>query len=342
MTSKIRNASHKTTRTILQGVMTELTNFAEDNRGTVQRSIRLGSKVTQILHSPRMDLAQELVDHTIDFLHDDPTTLLQVSLVSRAWVSRTRTHLFESLEITHSKLSSSDTSYLTSLCGYVKTLRFTWPTDTADSSASSILDCFERSRLHTLAIQCCELYNLDERTMRRCFEKFPCASITALELHNISPTSETLFILLSLFPNTDDLTITVNEWKDRSDGPKDHEIVQRISPPRLRGSFKSFDPFSRGHWSPHRGKLLRAIAALPLQFQTMSLDVGEQSREGIEHFLNSCSKTLRKVFLILPYRKSYSRIPSKAVFSVRLHRRFPSEQLAEPFQFCKHRGTIHL
>ena len=294
----------------------------------------------QFPHSPKMHLAQELVDYIIDLVQDDPTTLLRVSLVSRAWVGRTRAYLCESLKITHSKLSSSDPSCLAPLCGYVKILHFAWPRGTVDPS--SILDCFERSRLHTLAIQCCELYNLDERTMRRCFEKFPCASITALELHNISPTSEALFTLLSLFPNTDDLTITVNEWKDRSDGPKDHEIVQRISPPRLRGSFKSFDPFSRGHWSPHRGKILRAIAALPLQFQTMSLDVGEQSREGIEHFLNSCSKTLRKVFLILPYRKSYSRIPSKAVFSVRLHRRFPSEQLAEPFQFCKHRGTIHL
>ena len=50
-----------------------------------------------------MHLAQELVDHIIDFLHNDPAALIQVSLVSRAWFCRTRTHL---CEITRPKLLS--------------------------------------------------------------------------------------------------------------------------------------------------------------------------------------------------------------------------------------------
>ena len=117
----------------------------------------------------------------------------------------------KSLKITDSKLSSLDRSYLIPLSGHVKTLHFTWPTDTTDPSA--LLDCFEQSGPHTLAIHSCELHILDEQTMRRCFAKFPCASITALELRDISASRGTFLILLLLFPNVDDLIISVNEWR---------------------------------------------------------------------------------------------------------------------------------
>ena len=40
-----------------------------------------------------------------------------------------------------------------------------------------------------------------------------------------------------------------------------------------------------------------SIAVLPLQFQTVSLDIREQSWEEISKFLMSCSNTLRKVFV---------------------------------------------
>jgi len=254
------------------------------------------------------------VDYIVDFLHDDPTALIQASLVSRAWVGRARTHICESLKITRSKLSSSNPSYLTPLCGYVKKLHFTWPRDLVDPFA--VFDCFERSEPHTLAIHSCELQTLGQQTTRRCFAKFPCASITALELHDISPTHRTLLILLSLFPNVDDLTISVKRWqKDRPDagplGNNGNETIQHTSPPRLRGRFKLFDPPDRGFGDCHRGKLLRTMAALPLQFQTVSLDIREQSWEEIATFLRSCSKTVRKVFVGVPYRKSRPCIMSK-------------------------------
>ena len=251
-------------------------------------------------HSPRVHLAQELVDYIIDFLHDDPATLLRVSLISRAWVHRTRTYLCQSLKITYSKLSSSDPLYLTPLCKHVKALEFAWPTF-ADPSA--ILGCFEQSEPHTLAIHSCELYALREWAIQRRFSKFPCTSVTSLDLYNISLTRKTFLVLLSLFPNVDDLTISVNEWKEKP-GPKGNEIIPRILPPRLRGSFKSFDPPNPGFWGNQRGKLLPAVAGLPLQFQTVSLGINKQSGEDISAFLNSCSETARKVFIVLPYSKS--------------------------------------
>ena len=197
----------------------------------------LASKVVQFPHSPKMDLAQELVDYIIDLIHDDPATLLRVSLVSKAWVCRTRAYLCKSLKITHSKLSSSDLSHLAPLGRYAKTLQLEWPGDTADPSA--ILDCFEQSEPHFLAIHSCELRGLDKRTIRRYFAKFPCTSITALELRGISATLGTLPILLSLFPNVDDLTISVAEWSNKPGSVgNENETIQQIPPPAPQGEFQ--------------------------------------------------------------------------------------------------------
>ena len=258
--------------------------------------------------SPKVHLAQELVDHIIDFLRDDPTTLLRVSLVSRTWVCRSRTRLCESLKITHSKLIYLNPSYLAPLCKYVKTLHLTWPTN---YDLSDVLDCFGRSGLHTLVIHSCALHSLHEWIMRQSFAKFPCTSITALHLYDTSPSHGTLLILLSLFPNVDDLSISAIDWKDGPDSDDD-ESAQLISPPSLRGSFKSFDPPQ--WWAlklrPERSGFLRTIAALPLQFQTVSLHIMEQSRGEVGAILNSCSKTVRRLFVTLPIRKSWPYILS--------------------------------
>ena len=259
-----------------------------------------------------MHLAQELVDYIIDFLHDNPTDLIRVSLVSKAWVGRARKHLCESLKITRPKLLSLHPSYLTPLCGYVKSLRFTWPRDLTDPAPA--LDCFELSELHTLAIHSCELHSLDEQTIRRCFASFPCASIVTLELHDISPTHRTSLILLSMFPNVDNLTVSVNRWWADRPGPgplgsNQNETTQRVSLPRFGGGFKFLASFDQGFWGFHRGNLLRTIATLPLQFQTVSLNFKEQSWVEALNFLNSCSKTVRRVYIGLPYRKPRPRIP---------------------------------
>jgi len=42
-------------------------------------------------------LPPEILDYTVDFLHDKPATLKQCCLVSKSWVPRTRGHLFASI-----------------------------------------------------------------------------------------------------------------------------------------------------------------------------------------------------------------------------------------------------
>ncbi|KAF7360072.1 hypothetical protein MVEN_00735300 [Mycena venus] len=47
------------------------------------------------------DLAQELIDSILDFLHDDRESLLFSGLVARKWVPATRYHLFERITVNH-------------------------------------------------------------------------------------------------------------------------------------------------------------------------------------------------------------------------------------------------
>ncbi|KAJ7763225.1 hypothetical protein DFH07DRAFT_813152 [Mycena maculata] len=47
------------------------------------------------------DIAQELIDAILDFLHDDRQSLLHSSLVTRKWVPATRHHIFERIVINH-------------------------------------------------------------------------------------------------------------------------------------------------------------------------------------------------------------------------------------------------
>ncbi|KAJ7116104.1 hypothetical protein C8R43DRAFT_1112965, partial [Mycena crocata] len=51
--------------------------------------------------SSTTDLAQELVDIILDFLHDDRGSLLSSSLVAWKWVPATRYHIFERVAISH-------------------------------------------------------------------------------------------------------------------------------------------------------------------------------------------------------------------------------------------------
>ena len=248
------------------------------------------------------------MDYIIDSLHDDPTTLLQASLVSRAWVGRTRTHLCKSLKITCPKLLSLDPAHLTPLCGHVKTLHFTWPYAT-DPYVVTVLDCFEQSEPHTLVVYSFSQPSLSEQTMRRCFAKFPRTSITTLELHDISLTHGTFLILLSSFPNIDDLTISVDDWKG-GPGADNRDTIQCTPTPCLRGSFKFVNPPCDILWGSQRGKILHAVVALPLQFQTISLDFKEQTRGDLAVILNSCSKTVRKLFVGAFIRKSQPYISS--------------------------------
>lgn len=162
-----------------------------------------------------MHLAQGPADYIINLLRDDPVALIQVLLISRAWVGRVRAHICETMTIARGKLVALNPSFFAPL-----RTRQDPPFHMAMKYHRSIrirsLDCFEMSELHTLVISSCELHSLDEQTIRRCFAKFPCPSIITLWSHDISSTHRTSLALLLLFPNVDNLVTSLNRWgKDR-------------------------------------------------------------------------------------------------------------------------------
>ncbi|KAF5386064.1 hypothetical protein D9615_002700 [Tricholomella constricta] len=68
------------------------------------------SMVEELASSPIPRLPQELVDHIIDHLYDDPLTLTSCSLVCRQWLPTSRLHLFSkiSLKVTPAVASPSE------------------------------------------------------------------------------------------------------------------------------------------------------------------------------------------------------------------------------------------
>ena len=261
-------------------------------------------------------LPQELVEYIIDFLHDDKNTLVQACLVAKAWVHPARVHLCETVRITGRKLlEPSNLSYLLLLCKYIKVLEFAWPRSTIN--LSPLLDCFERSELHTLTLWAWEL---SRETAVQSLSRFPCSFVTTLEILNVAPTSIAPSLLLSSFPNIDYLTISVYPfWHqiritdvlgNNSDG-----FIRHIPPPPLRGSFE-YRNLAHRETPPDRRSILHTIASLPPQFQTVSLNTTAQSSDDLSFFLRSCSKTAKKISILFAVRKYFLRIP----YSPRVYR----------------------
>lgn len=74
---------------------------------------------------PIPSLPQEMIDHIIDFLHDDSVTLNRCCLVSRSWIKPTRTHIFNYVCFTRDlsqwkknfpDLANSPAEYTRTLC----------------------------------------------------------------------------------------------------------------------------------------------------------------------------------------------------------------------------------
>ena len=91
------------------------------------------------------------------------------------------------------------------------------------------------------------------------------------------PTHRILVILLSLFPNVGDLMISPNlrrgEVPDLGLWGNNDDEIQHASLRRLRGSFKFLDLTNRDYRGFYHDRVLRFLAASPLQSQTVSLDV---------------------------------------------------------------------
>jgi hypothetical protein len=49
--------------------------------------------------TPRSTISRELIDYIIDYLYDQPSTLKNCCLVSKAWVPPSRSHIFSKVVV---------------------------------------------------------------------------------------------------------------------------------------------------------------------------------------------------------------------------------------------------
>ena len=240
-------------------------------------------------------LAQELTDYIIDFLHDDPDALKQVSLVSKAWLDRSRHHLFETFSIKYFKLADLGPTDLTTPCKYARRLIFLWTSDPV--KASLMLNNFGKSKIHTLIVHSCRVYHFDQPSLRQCFSTFPCAMITSLELRSLFCQTRMFLALISLFPNLDNLTIAVYRWHEKESSELNEELVNHTIFASFRGHFKLTSARGRLSWGYGRAEALYLLAYMPIRFHTVSFYINENNLSNVSSFLGACAPTVRRIFL---------------------------------------------
>jgi hypothetical protein len=242
-------------------------------------------------------LPQELTDYIIDFLHDDPRTLKQASLVSKAWLECSRYHLFEILSIKYSHIMDLGQDELAVPGKYVKKLIFSLPTCNP-VKISLALSNFQQSKIHTLAIY--RPYQFPQTGIRQCFSAFPCAKIISLEFGGLLCHTQTFLAVISLLPNLDNLTVTSSQWH----GPQSSELDEKnIISPSFRGRFQLINPRGRPSWDFGRTVELSLLAHMPIQFHTVSFCINRDNVGNASSFLYRCAPTIRKISLDAAFRK---------------------------------------
>ena len=236
-------------------------------------------------------LPQELTDYIIDFLHDNPRTLKQASLVSKAWLECSRYHLFKTLSIKYSHITNLSQDELAVPSKYVKKLIFSLPTCNP-VKVSLFLSNFQQSKIHTLAIY--RPYQFSQTGIQQCFSTFPCAMITSLEFWGLLCHTQTFLAVISLLPNLDNLTVTSSQWH----GPQSPELDQKHTiSPSFRGRFQLINPRGRLSWDFGRTVELSLLARMPIQFHTVSFYINRDNVGNASSFLYRCAPTVRKISL---------------------------------------------
>ena len=235
-------------------------------------------------------LPPELLDHTVDFLHDDPRALKECCLVSKSWIPRTRKHLFGHIMFRTQK----------SLQSWIETFP-----DPLDSPAH---------HTHTLtysqSVECSEAGDWITSFSRVVYfdvighglpaTHWPMASF--VPFHGISPiiksirvdfailpTSQIFGLILS-FPLLEDLTVVTYFGASTSDGG-DGSPVQPSNPPTFTGSL---DLYMRGGMDPIARRLLSSPGGIHFRKLTFTW-FQDSDAPLIRGLVWECSRTLESL-----------------------------------------------
>ena len=250
---------------------------------------------TQMAPSGLSAAPQELIEEIIDYHSGDKKTLIACSLTSRAWVPRTRKHLFSKLTLTDETLpvwcgivvtptaktgprlrpppnsdpplSSSYASHW--LSSYVTSLKLVpkySPTTPNNLGAKELLRTKSHlsafTQLKSLTLTAISFADFDDASLEACFGSLA-ETVHELKLGACSLDKERLSAFLRLFTRLESLEVDGNVWAG-SRSTADTKALQRDLP-TLRGSFKASDLTDRNDG------LLDSLVIAKVEYHTITL-----------------------------------------------------------------------
>jgi len=238
---------------------------------------------------PLMTFPPELIDRILKYLRDDPQSLSAASLVSTAWASWGQAYLFESVHLAPPNLQRWVENVSPDVDGpasYTRTLTLEeyrlspWINPQSSDFPLSNLTSFSNVRSLTLIQWNATLFNGGSSEPH--FGHFG-KSLGALSLRFCTLEPATLFNFFSLLPNVQDLEIAC---------PSPHSGSFDTAPdvPEVTPSFHgtlSLADLNSDH------PVLKAVAALPLHFTTISIrGCTFYEPEAYQMLLTGCRHTL--------------------------------------------------
>ena len=260
-------------------------------------------------------LLQEILDHIIDVLHDEPETLKRCCLVSKSWVPRTRKHVFAHIKFR----SASD----------FKSWKKTFP-DIANSPAY---------HAHTLDVGCPRLVTAsdgEEGGWVRAFSSVKnlgvnggdrydrglrASEVSLAPFREFSPTLKSLRVgpiflpypglldFILSFPLLEDLGLTgYDDPQFNGNRPDEPQTVIPSTSPPLTGSLEF-------HLLGGAGDVARQLLDLPngLHFRKLALSQDHKTDLGwITGLVTRCSHTLEFLEITHTFRRMFAHICVRA------------------------------
>ena len=274
------------------------------------------------------DAPQELIDEIIDHSSGEKRTLIACSLISRAWVYRTRKYLFSTLTLTDKALPiwcgtvvapptatgskaqpgpSTSSSYASHwLSSYVTSLQLVpkySPTSQhylcADElvRAKSHLSAF--THLESLTLTAVSFFTFDDASLEACFGSLA-RTVRELKLLMCLLDEERLFALMRLFTRLESFEVHENGWTRNSSAAMDKGSEKKW--PTLRGSFVASET------TDSNDGLLESLATAETEYHTITLGWNHPSTFAkFNALFAKCKNHLKTLSLTAPERLIWHR-----------------------------------
>ena len=261
------------------------------------------------------EIPQEIIDQVIDLSSEDKTTLKACSLISRAWVYRTRKHLFSTLKLTSDSLVTwceviaaptpetehpvprttsrppASSSYGSSwLSSYVISLKLIPAYSPVHIKAALLrvnahLSAF--INLKTLTLYAIRIHSFEEASLRACFGPFA-KTVRELKIWMCS-LGWNFLAFLKVFTHLESLELDGSLWaRNNFAGPP------RVLPedlPKLRGSFSVS---GSANTDTRFLNLLGLLANARLEYHTITIAYDTTSTfPGLNALFAKCKDHLR-------------------------------------------------